>query len=318
MSTSCEQPEITVVIPTYNGAEFIDRAIESVFSQKVERLEVLVVDDGSTDNTQEVLGKYKDEPRFLCVKHEINRSLGAARNTGMLHANGEYLFYLDSDDWMDENTLEHMLGVARETGAEVVACGIQTVDSNFETEPYHAWEFTCEGGLAGVEMFSEYKIGSPAWNKLYLLKFVKDGNIRFIEKYYHEDISFSAYVALNCCKYVSLDNLYINYYQHGDSLTNRIPREHHLLSYFNVYLQIHEYCETLKKRNVGDEALYSKLFTNYCYNEVYPKLERYARTRTRSQFEHEVKQAALEMFGLSGHVVGDMVKALFGELAQEG
>lgn len=91
---------VSVVIPTYNRAEMVDRAIESALEQTLDDIEVLVVDDGSTDDTAAVVKAF-DDPRVSYLRHETNRGGSAARNTGIEHASGEYIALLDSDDeWL--------------------------------------------------------------------------------------------------------------------------------------------------------------------------------------------------------------------------
>lgn len=102
------KPEISVIIPAYNGASYICEAIESVLSQTYRHFEVIVVDDGSIDNTKEILEPYiaKASIRYF---HQGNAGHGAARNTGIKYAQGKYVCFLDQDDWYERGSLEHRL-----------------------------------------------------------------------------------------------------------------------------------------------------------------------------------------------------------------
>lgn len=103
-------PEISIIVPTYNYAHFIVDCLESIFSQTYKDFEVIVVDDGSTDDTAQVLEKYKGRIRYI---HQENRGLPAARNTGIRAAQGEYLAFLDSDDLWLPNKLDEQIRVLR-------------------------------------------------------------------------------------------------------------------------------------------------------------------------------------------------------------
>jgi len=99
-------PTVSVIIPTYNHARFIAQAVESTLAQTYSDLEIIVVDDGSTDDTQAILASYGDCTRRVRVIHKENRGVAAARNTGILAAQGDYLLFLDADDLIPANKLE--------------------------------------------------------------------------------------------------------------------------------------------------------------------------------------------------------------------
>lgn len=121
-------PRVSVVIPTYNRADVIPRAVESVLDQTFEDLELLVVDDGSTDDTVAMLESI-DDPRLRVITHETNRGANVARNTGIEHAEGEFVAFLDSDDEWDRRKLQFQL--AR---YETAAPGCVAVYCDFERQ----------------------------------------------------------------------------------------------------------------------------------------------------------------------------------------
>ena len=105
-------PEVSVIIPTFNYGRFLEQAIQSVLGQTFQDFELIVVDDGSTDDTREVLARFESDRRVRCL-FQANRGDAAARNTGILNAGGRYVAFLDSDDyWMPEK-LERQLGIMR-------------------------------------------------------------------------------------------------------------------------------------------------------------------------------------------------------------
>jgi len=118
-------PRVTAIIPTYNRAETLPRAVDSVLDQTFEDVEVLVVDDGSTDSTREVLDSYADS-RVRTVVHETNRGANVARNTGIENARGEYVALLDSDDQWHPEKIEKQLSVLDDRGEDWVAAYCDT------------------------------------------------------------------------------------------------------------------------------------------------------------------------------------------------
>lgn len=113
-------PRVTVIIPTYNRAEILPRAIDSVLEQTFEEFELLVVDDGSNDGTLSVLDTYEDE-RLRVITHGTNRGANVARNTGIEHANGDFIAFLDSDDTWHPEKLGRQLGRYERAPSECVA-----------------------------------------------------------------------------------------------------------------------------------------------------------------------------------------------------
>lgn len=112
---------VSVVIPTYNRSNVIRRAIESAKDQSIKSIEIIVVDDASSDNTEQVVSSLSDD-RVKYIRHENNRGGGAARNTGINNANGEYIAFLDSDDVWHEKKLQKQLAYLKQLDEEWVAC----------------------------------------------------------------------------------------------------------------------------------------------------------------------------------------------------
>ncbi|WP_254522233.1 glycosyltransferase family 2 protein [Natrinema caseinilyticum] len=126
--------QVSVVLPTYNRADIIDRAIESVLSQSYEDFELLIIDDCSTDRTVDVVKKYTD-PRITLIRHDENKGGGAARNTGIQNAAGDYIAFIDSDDSWAPDKLEKQINrfenLAQDIG--VVYTGIYVVEGDRKT-----------------------------------------------------------------------------------------------------------------------------------------------------------------------------------------
>ncbi|XVH33851.1 glycosyltransferase family 2 protein (plasmid) [Haloferacaceae archaeon DSL9] len=155
-------PTASVIVPTYNRADALPRTIDSVLAQTFEDLELIVVDDASSDNTKNVVESY-DDPRITFLSHETNQGGSAARNTGIEHATGEYIAFLDSDDeWLPQK-LERQISTLESRADDWVAayCGVITVS---ETPRHPLREFlgslfspqsTTEGPEGGEELIKE-------------------------------------------------------------------------------------------------------------------------------------------------------------------
>lgn len=117
-----KEPLISVIMPVYNGEKYIKKAVESVFAQEVP-LELLVIDDCSSDNTEKVLSAYSGREDFWYVKNTKNMGAAASRNRGVQMARGRYVAFLDADDWWGEGKLKEQLQVLKETGYVLCSTG---------------------------------------------------------------------------------------------------------------------------------------------------------------------------------------------------
>lgn len=117
-----EKPYVSVIMPVYNGEKYIKKAVDSVFAQEVP-LELLVIDDGSTDRTEEVLSVYRNREDFRYLKNEKNMGAAGSRNRGVSASRGNYIAYLDADDWWENGKLKAQLKILEETGCVLCSTG---------------------------------------------------------------------------------------------------------------------------------------------------------------------------------------------------
>lgn len=217
--------EISVVIPVYNGEIYIERCLKSVTNQTFRNFEIIVVDDGSFDHTNQICREYqKQESRMKLITQE-NQGLSGARNTGLRHANGNFLFFLDSDDWISDCMFEHMLCVMKEKEADIVACGIQSFDNQGKKRDFTRNDtFVSSGKDAVKEMIIDNTICSVAWNKLYKRE-LWDGII-FPLKRKHED-EFTIYQILYRAKKVAYyGDLEYHYFLNENGIMGHLAADH--------------------------------------------------------------------------------------------
>ncbi len=118
-----EENLVSVIIPAYNVAEYIEGCIQSVCNQTYENLEIIIVDDGSTDATGRICDSFSDGR--IIVKHQQNQGFSGARNTGLLLAKGEYIAFVDSDDFIRESMIEELVCAINNTGVDMASCGVE-------------------------------------------------------------------------------------------------------------------------------------------------------------------------------------------------
>ncbi|MCG8314450.1 MAG: glycosyltransferase family 2 protein [Pseudomonadales bacterium] len=144
---------VSAVIPAYNYAKFVAEAVDSILEQSYSPIEIIVVDDGSTDNTAEVLAGYGDKINYI---HQKNGGLSAARNTGIKAAKGEYIAFLDADDIWHPEKIEKQLRLAEDTGNEIVLCTSDPEDRPYATVDFDACFFH-PSGLGSNALIKRYR-----------------------------------------------------------------------------------------------------------------------------------------------------------------
>ena len=186
---------ISVIIPVYNVALYIEECISSVLNQRYRNFEVLLIDDCGSDNSMELVrdilgGKDDaviDEIHFRVLHHKQNRGLSAARNTGIDAAAGEYVYFLDSDDTITSDCLYLLAQKAKDTGADVVeGMGNGYGERRFENLPDYV-----AGKDSVLSCFYGLKTHNEAWDRLVRRSLLREKKIYFAEGMYHEDLIWS-------------------------------------------------------------------------------------------------------------------------------
>ncbi len=193
------QPLVSVIVPVYNVEKYVSECLTSVIGQTYQNLEILIVDDRGNDRSMEIARRFTADPRVRIVRHEKNRGLGPARNTGMSEARGTYIYFVDSDDWIDSCAVEALVEVAERTGSDIVSSSaLAFADESAEdlkeyVEKTNQWLCSCSDTRAVQRLSIGHALGqvSVAWAKLYRKSFLERNAIRFVDaKLAHEDVGF--------------------------------------------------------------------------------------------------------------------------------
>ena len=213
---------ISIIVPVYNVEKYVKRCIESILEQTHKEFELIIVDDGSTDRSGEICDTLKKSDRRIRVIHQENGGLSAARNRGLTEAGGEYITYIDSDDYVDASYLETLYQNAVKYQADVSLCGFRLVWENSKTKNMSDGKDEVKQ-YTGREAVREIVVNNKssmitAWGKLYHhtlreLLIYPEGRL-------HED-EFVTYKVLYQAKKVveTVEPLY-NYFQRGKSIMN--------------------------------------------------------------------------------------------------
>lgn len=216
------KPLITIAITACNDERHLAKAIDSAIAQEGIDREIIVVDDGSTDNTDKVLDRYTD--RIEIIRHKTNRGAVMARRTVLNNAHGEWITMIDGDDWLSPHALERALWASRE--ADIVQMRINLRLESFPWLPIH-WKqrYDSDHAVEAV-MFNEHTFPVQAWGKLYRPEMLDSGvDTIDYDGFWGEDRLLNLPIMLRRPHIVVAHNAHYNYRLGGRSCVNRIGRK---------------------------------------------------------------------------------------------
>lgn len=216
---------VSVIIPIYNVAPYVERCLYSALNQTYEDLELILIDDCGTDNSMnivsDIIEKYVGNKKISIFKHERNRGLSAARNTGIKNATGDYLLFLDSDDEIPLNAVEMMLETTKEN-LDFVVGNIKVFGSDIFRFNFSLPFGLVVGNDSILDSYIEGKWYSMAVNKLIRKDFLLKNDLFFKEGILHEDELWSFKLALKANRMYVLRDYTYNYYIRNDSITGKV------------------------------------------------------------------------------------------------
>ena len=228
-----EAPLVSVIMPTYNAEKTIGRAVDSVLNQTYENTELIIVNDGSTDGTIDVVGQYNDS-RIMLV-NQANTGLPGARNTGLRNVKGDYVVFIDSDDWYESDYVESLISSIRGTQSQLVVCGM-IAHKHSSTSRSASFDVTYDSFFENADFLSKFESGimNSVCNKLYKTTILKEQGLKFKKISIVEDLDFNLRY-LDCIKKVCFISNFLYHYDNTFSvLTTKVTPD-----MFDNYIHIH-------------------------------------------------------------------------------
>lgn len=249
---------ISVAVAVYNIEPYLERAVDSILAQTYRNLEVILVDDGATDKSGAICDAYAEKDPRVRVIHQKNGGLDAARNTGIEAARGEYIAFVDGDDWIDPQMYEHMLSAIRQQDADLAVCRYRCIYKDHTKDGSQDRLAVFEGQQILEQYLLEddkFLIQNAGWNKLYKRSLI--GELRFPHCLY-EDMPYTIRLLARPARSVYLDRAYYNYVcDRSESIMNRGLNEK---TFTDLIPNLYERSAFLRSINREDLALIQDYF----------------------------------------------------------
>lgn len=265
---NCQDPVVSVIIPVYNVEEYLADCLTSIQNQTLKDIEIICVDDGSTDSSLSILCQAAEADPRICVLVQKNSGLSAARNTGIQAARGKYLYYLDSDDMLEPDALQFLIDTVEDNDLECILFGGKAIydseellEKHGEYSDYYRYKEACTDPMAGADLLvllknvKEYR--ASACMQLAKTELIRNNNIHFYDGIVHEDNLYTLEVLLHSRRCMAIpEQLYLRRIRENSIMTATVS-----VANFIGYLIC--YTETLKLMDKFDltapqyEAVYS-------------------------------------------------------------
>lgn len=298
----CDSPLVSVVLPVYNVELYLEQCLDSLLNQTLRAIEIITVDDGSTDHSLEILNKYAQRDKRVHVFTQQNKYAGAARNLGLSHAIGEYVLFLDSDDYFSKNLVKDAYIAAKAANADIVlfdARAFDNVTGCVKNDTGFLFNY-----LAPRKQPFSYKdcpdnffqLTTPCpWTKLFRRQFVLNTELQFQHIQNANDLYFVLSALPMAERIVTLDKVLV-YYRTGLSNNVQSTKKKHPLCFYEAYLAWHDQLAAL---GVLDELRqsYSNMALNGCLFNLHTSSSQDAQKEVLNILKHE----AFEALELSCH-----------------
>lgn len=243
MKSNTHNPLVSVIIPVYNVEQYVCECVDNIISQTYSNIEILLIDDGSTDRSGAICDEYKQRDNRIIVIHQNNQGLSCARNTGIDNAKGDFLVFVDSDDIPSTTMIKRMVDLSQEYNSSFVSCFFTCDQKDFFLDKKEHIEVLSPLD-ALMQIFSEKTFQTSACAKMYAKSLWND--IRFPKGKLFEDYATIYKVVLVCGSVVSTDKPYYFYRPNPNGITGSFFNKRKL-DYFDITNEIYE---ELKKRNL--------------------------------------------------------------------
>lgn len=284
-NTQTDNIKVSIIIPIYNGEQFLRECLNSVINQDLKDTEIILIDDGSTDSSLSICQEYAKQDNRITVQTQQNKGSGAARNKGLVLARGKYLSFLDADDFFKPNLLTRLYETAEALNNDIVICDMWHYNNNTkkieDIKETINKEYIPQKEVFNYKDFPEHIFNcfqNWAWNKLFNTQFIKENNIKFQELKRTNDLYFTN-CALILANRISFIDEKLIYYRYGTDNSAQSTNQVAPTDFAKAFIKLKDFLEKNKIYETVKQSYINWALSGCLYN-IY-KLSNYPKTQKR-------------------------------------
>lgn len=274
-------PKISIVVPIYKVEQYLDKCVRSLVNQTYQEIEILLVDDGSPDRCPDMCDQYAKADNRIKVIHKANGGLSDARNFGLKEAVGEYILFVDSDDYIDLDTCERFISIIKDKKPDIVVGNAYRLENNKKHLMKHSLN-TNGKMISGPEYLKEeLKSGSmymAAWLNLYNKNFLIKNKLEFSVGLLHEDEEFTPRAFLKASDVIGTDIFFYNYLIREGSITtakNKLRNAEHMMKICKELEKVYNTVQEQELKSLLNDSLVNKFLNTFQVAGLYKKEFKY-------------------------------------------
>lgn len=286
-------PKVSIIVPVYNAEKYLKKGLESLKKQTLKNIEIICINDGSKDNSLKILQEFAvNDNRFKIIDQQ-NQGIGITRNNGLKQAKGEYVGFMDPDDWLDKTTCKKLYNRIKSQDSDFIAFNYKNIDEENgkvkltrleKPEGKHIHNFSSKKTFTWKDIKSDkFKgLSSVSWNKLFKKSFIDENNLKFTPGSIAEDQEFIIGAILNAKKISFSKKPFYNYLIRKGSATHKLSDNN-----FQIFNVLSELNKVVKDSGLKDEVAKE-------YDDYTVKLFKHAYERIPYENRNKFKQMCME------------------------
>lgn len=285
------KPKISIIIPVFNVEKYLNECIDSVMKQTLKDIEIIVINDGSTDSSIKIIEGYREKFKNIKIIDKKNEGVSVSRNIGIDNSTGEYIMFLDGDDYLDPSMCETMYKIVKKNKADVAECSIRKFNEISDEEDFILHDIKSEieviSNEKALNMYLKYQIRGYVWNKIFKRDFIVVNKIKFPIGVCYEDMIVSLKTCIWTNKLVLINKPLYNYRERENSASRKVT-EKNINDYVGEIYRCINYCNEnidIEKHKDCLDAFFIMNFLNGVnwyiklydckYNKIYKNYNKY-------------------------------------------